>query len=31
MVHDDTVIAPAGLAVAQGQTPAITAYRLDGK
>jgi alcohol dehydrogenase (cytochrome c) len=31
MVHDGTVIAPAGLATQQGQTPSITAYSLGGK
>jgi len=31
MVHDDTLIAPAGLAAGQGQTPGITAYRLNGR
>jgi outer membrane protein assembly factor BamB len=30
-VSGDTVIAPAGLAAGQGQTPSITAYRLEGK
>jgi outer membrane protein assembly factor BamB len=30
-VSGDTVIAPSGLATGQGQTPSITAYRLDGK
>jgi glucose dehydrogenase len=28
-VSGDTVIAPAGMAVSQGQTPSITAYRLE--
>jgi glucose dehydrogenase len=31
MVHGDTVIAPAGLATQQGQTPSITAYSLNTK
>lgn len=30
-VSGDTVIAPAGLATGQGQTPSITAYRIGGK
>ena len=30
-IHDDTVLAPAGIAVAQGQAPALVAYRLGGK
>jgi alcohol dehydrogenase (cytochrome c) len=30
-VHEGTVIAPAGLAAGQGQTPSIVAYTLDGK
>jgi glucose dehydrogenase len=30
-VHDGTVIAPAGLATQQGQTPSITVYNLSGK
>jgi alcohol dehydrogenase (cytochrome c) len=30
-VHDGTVIAPAGLAAGQGQTPAIITYTLNGK
>ena len=30
-VSGDTVIAPAGIAVSQGQTPSITAYRIGGK
>jgi len=29
-VSGDTVVAPAGLAAAEGQTPAIVAYRLGG-
>ncbi|MCU1675439.1 MAG: cytochrome c class [Frankiales bacterium] len=31
MINGDTVIAPAGLAAGQGQTPTIMAYRLGGK
>lgn len=30
-VHDNTIIAPAGLAAGQGQTPAIVTYTLNGK
>lgn len=30
-VHDDVLIAAAGLAAGQGQTPSIAAYSLDGK
>jgi outer membrane protein assembly factor BamB len=30
MAHGDTLIAPAGLAAAEGQTPQIVAYRLGG-
>jgi outer membrane protein assembly factor BamB len=29
-ISDDTVIAPAGLPIAEGQTPEIVAYRLPG-
>jgi hypothetical protein len=29
-ISGDTVIAPAGLASAEGQTPEIVAYRLGG-
>jgi outer membrane protein assembly factor BamB len=31
MISGDTLIVPAGLAVAEGQKPAIVAYRLGGK
>ncbi len=30
-IHEGTIIAPAGLAAGQGQTPSIVAYTLNGK